>query len=163
VTLRPVSLNHLDALRELGQQIWREHYVPIIGAEQVEHMVALRFAPEALLGYIGARDRWFKVLLLGEKMTGYTSYALDGAGGLKLEQLYIETHARGRGLGGTVLGQVESAARDRGCDRVWLTVNRHNASAITVYRHRGYEIERAAVFDIGGGFVMDDYVMTKAV
>lgn len=161
--LLDLAVGHFDALAALAARIWREHYTPIIGAAQVEHMLASRYTPERLRGYVGASDRWLKLLFAGEALVGYSSYALDGAAGMKLEQLYLDAAVRGRGHGRALLDDVESAARGAGCQRVWLTVNRHNAHAIAVYERRGYAVERAAVFDIGAGFVMDDYVMTKAV
>jgi ribosomal protein S18 acetylase RimI-like enzyme len=58
---------------------------------------------------------------------------------------------------------VENEARAKGARRLYLQVNRNNASAIGTYRKNGYEVAREVVVDIGGGFVMDDYVMEKAL
>ena len=62
-----------------------------------------------------------------------------------------------------LLRHVEQRAAQLQCRRVYLQVNKHNESAIAVYRRNGYEVERAARFDIGNGFVMDDYIMGKAI
>jgi hypothetical protein len=40
-------------------------------------------------------------------------------------------------------------------------VNRNNSSAADAYRRSGFTVSEAARFDIGNGFVMDDYVMSK--
>jgi ribosomal protein S18 acetylase RimI-like enzyme len=40
-----------------------------------------------------------------------------------------------------------------------LAVNRSNAVAIAAYRKYGFEVCAAHVKDIGGRFVMDDYIM----
>ena len=42
-----------------------------------------------------------------------------------------------------------------------LSVNKHNTRAIAAYRRNGFVIAESVVTDIGGGFVMDDYVMAK--
>jgi ribosomal protein S18 acetylase RimI-like enzyme len=42
-----------------------------------------------------------------------------------------------------------------------LNVNKHNIKAIGAYRKSGYETVESVVADIGGGYVMDDYVMAK--
>ena len=60
-----------------------------------------------------------------------------------------------------MLGHVESRARDLGSRVLFLQVNKQNAGAIGFYAAAGFEIAREAVFDIGSGFVMDDYVMEK--
>ena len=41
---------------------------------------------------------------------------------------------------------------------VFLTVNKGNARAISVYERFGFKKIHAVVTDIGGGFVMDDYI-----
>jgi hypothetical protein len=44
-----------------------------------------------------------------------------------------------------------------------LQVYKRNLSAIAVYRACGFTIREAIVLDIGQGYVMDDYVMEKAL
>jgi ribosomal protein S18 acetylase RimI-like enzyme len=56
---------------------------------------------------------------------------------------------------------VEQRARSRGAERLVLQVNKQNAAAIAFYQRQSFTIREAAVFDIGNGFVMDDYVMEK--
>ena len=54
-------------------------------------------------------------------------------------------------------------ARAQGCSRLVLAVNKNNRSAIAAYLKHGFRIADAVVKDIGGGFVMDDYIMVKPV
>ena len=42
-----------------------------------------------------------------------------------------------------------------------LNVNKHNVSAQAAYQRRGFAIRGPVVLDIGGGFVMDDFVMAR--
>lgn len=42
---------------------------------------------------------------------------------------------------------------------IYLTVNKHNESSIAVYRKFGFRMADAVTTAIGGGFVMDDYIM----
>ena len=44
-----------------------------------------------------------------------------------------------------------------------LAVNKRNGHAIAAYKKHGFKIVESALKDIGGGFVMDDYVMTRHV
>jgi ribosomal protein S18 acetylase RimI-like enzyme len=62
-----------------------------------------------------------------------------------------------------MLRHVEDRARGLGSRGLWLQVNKRNTGAIGFYRAAGFEVVREAVFEIGGGFVMDDYVIAKAV
>jgi RimJ/RimL family protein N-acetyltransferase len=51
--------------------------------------------------------------------------------------------------------------RAAGAHRLILYVNKRNAKAIAAYQRNGFVIAESVVTDIGGGFVMDDYVMAK--
>ena len=64
---------------------------------------------------------------------------------------------------GALVRHVEQRARTLGCDRLYLQVNKNNTSAIGAYRKHGFEIVESATFDIGNGFVMDDYIMARPV
>ena len=68
---------------------------------------------------------------------------------------------RGRGGGHAASEYITRLARDKGCSRIWLTVNRMNRSAIKAYERCGFSITGEVVADIGEGFVMDDYRMEK--
>ena len=94
--------------------------------------------------------------------SGYCSYSLSEAPEeLKLEQLYLLAQCRGTGLGRVMLEHVEARARELGRHVIMLTVNKHNTGSIAVYRKSGFTVREEAVFDIGNGFVMDDFVMEK--
>jgi ribosomal protein S18 acetylase RimI-like enzyme len=59
------------------------------------------------------------------------------------------------------LRHVEDRARALGCRTLMLTVNKLNTDSVAVYRKAGFTVREEAVFDIGNGYVMDDYVMEK--
>lgn len=46
---------------------------------------------------------------------------------------------------------------------LYLTVNRENAGSIAAYLAMGFRKVREQVTDIGEGYVMDDFIMEKAV
>jgi ribosomal protein S18 acetylase RimI-like enzyme len=55
-----------------------------------------------------------------------------------VDDVYLAPARRGRGLGRTVLEQVESAARELGVRALHLEVERENAAAQALYRRRGF-------------------------
>jgi len=162
--LDPLTPDDFATIASLGERIWRQHYAAMISLEQIDYMLAGRYTPDKLAAYVGADDRWMYVVRDDDGAPiGYLSYALRGDGEMKLEQLYLLADRRGGGLGGRMIAHVEDHARALGCARLMLTVNKQNAGAIAVYQRRGFAVRESAVFDIGGGFVMDDYVMEKAL
>ena len=162
-----------ETLARLAETIWRAHYTGIIGSAQVDYMLDGRYTPEKLRLYLGADDRWLMLLRIdsstGSRAVGYCSYALTDAHGemkpgeMKLEQLYLLPEYYGQGLGRLMMCHVEQQARARGCGTLMLQTNKRNEIAIAFYRKTGFTVREEAVFDIGNGFVMDDYVMEKAL
>jgi ribosomal protein S18 acetylase RimI-like enzyme len=162
VRLAAVEPSQWPALRELATTIWRECYAAIITPAQIDFMLAERFSDDALARLTADAEHQLAVLWLGKRAVGYCG---SGPGGepaaQKLGQLYLLAEMRGRGLGRLMLAEVEQRARSRGAERLVLQVNKQNAAAIAFYQRQSFTIREAAVFDIGNGFVMDDYVMQK--
>ncbi len=160
--LTPLTEQDFATVAALGNQIWRSHYIQIVSMAQIEYMLEGRYTDERLKAYIGSDQRWMYLLRSGDESIGYCSYALtDRPGEMKLEQLYLLPELHGQGLGGLMMNHVEAAARAKGCTLLMLTVNKGNTGSIAVYRRRGFTVREEAIFDIGHGFVMDDYVMEK--
>jgi len=169
-SLTPITEPDFAVLRELAGTIWRQHYAGIISAAQIEYMLTGRFTDEALRENMHAVDRWLELLRVSGTPVGYCGYELvdmndDGdehsPDAMKLGQLYVLESHRGMGFGRFMLAHIESRARELGREKLWLQVNKQNIGAVEFYRLAGFEVDREAVFDIGGGFVMDDYVMVN--
>jgi ribosomal protein S18 acetylase RimI-like enzyme len=153
-----------ETVARLAEMIWREYYTKIVSSAQIDYMLAGRYTPEKLRLYLNADDRWLMLLRIDDRAVGYCSYALaDDPGEMKLEQLYLLPELHGQGLGGLMLRHVEGQARARGRSTLVLQTNKRNDIAITFYRRAGFTVREEAVFDIGNGFVMDDYVMEKVL
>ncbi len=163
ISLDALTADDFATIASLGERIWHQHYASIVSREQIDYMLAGRYTADRLRAYVGAADRWMCVVRSEGEPIGYLSYALYDHDAVKLEQLYLLAEHRGGGLGGRMIAHVEAHARALGRDRLVLSVNKRNTGAIAVYERRGFVVREAAVFDIGGGFVMDDYVMEKAL
>ncbi len=170
--LTPIREPDFAVLSELAGTIWRQHYTAIISAAQIEYMLSSRFTDEALREHLQAADRWLELLRVSGTPVGYCGYELadmnddgdeHGPPAMKLGQLYVLESHRVMGLGRFMLGHIESRTHELGKEKLWLQVNKRNTGAIAFYRAAGFEVIREAVFDIGSGFVMDDYVMAKRV
>jgi ribosomal protein S18 acetylase RimI-like enzyme len=128
-------------------------------------MLAERCAPEYLRSYLGSVIRWFEMLWIGEEPVGYCSYSLaaSNSSAMKLEQIYLLEQYRGKGLGGFMLRHVEAEALKKNVRLLMLQVNKNNKDSIAIYRKAGFQVREEAIFDIGNGYFMDDYVMEKTI
>lgn len=152
-----------EALSALAARIWRHHYPPIIGSAQTEYMLAQRYVPDAIRRELACGDAWWDVLRDGPDMVGFASTLLAADGELKLDKLYVVPERQRQGLGGMLIAHACDRAARLGCSAVILAVNKHNSAAIAAYRKHGFAVREAVVKDIGGGFVMDDYIMVRRV
>jgi ribosomal protein S18 acetylase RimI-like enzyme len=152
----------IEIVARLGEVIWRSHYAKMLSVAQIDYMLAGRYTPDKLCRYFNADDRWLELLKLAGKPVGYCSYARTSTPNeMKLEQLYLLRKHRGKGLGGFMLRHVEVQARRHGLSVLMLQVNKRNVEPIAFYHKAGFTVREEATFDIGNGFVMDDYVMVK--
>jgi len=164
IRIAPMRAADADAIARLAEVIWRAHYPALIGHAQIDYMLAQRYNRDVMLDELRRDDLWWDVLTLDGEPAGFASYFLTGeAGEMKLDKLYVHPQHQRRGLGGMLIEHCCRAAHARGCTRLILAVNKRNASAIAAYRKNGFDVMSAVVKDIGGGFVMDDYIMARAL
>jgi ribosomal protein S18 acetylase RimI-like enzyme len=160
--IAPVEPGDAEAIAALAREIWLAHYTGIIGIEQIEYMLRQRYEPALIRAELKRDGLWWDKLVLGDEIIGFSSFFLTGEPGeMKLDKLYVRQDCQRRGYGGRLIGRAVAVARAQGCSRLVLAVNRNNLSAIAAYGKHGFEIGDTTVKDIGGGFVMDDYIMEK--
>ena len=164
LTIAPLGDDEVEALCDLAREIWRAHYPPIIGTAQTEYMLAQRYAPHVVREELGRADVWWDTLTEDASIVAFaSSFRLEAELALKLDKLYVHPARQRMGYGAALIDHTCERARRLGCDRVVLAVNKRNAGAIAAYERRGFSIAEAVVKEIGGGFVMDDYIMEKRV
>ncbi|HKI70128.1 MAG TPA: GNAT family N-acetyltransferase [Verrucomicrobiae bacterium] len=154
----------LPAVSKLANVIWRACYPGMITTAQIDYMLARMYSLNALCEEICSQGIRYDQLFVNGDLAGFASCGPTAEPDvIKLHKLYLLPELHGRGLGSLLLQQVEQEVRAAGGRRLILSVNKHNAKAIATYRRNGFAIVGSVVTDIGAGFVMDDYVMAKAL
>lgn len=162
--IEPVTEADVERLVALAREIWYAHYPAIIGTPQIEYMLGQRYNLETVRAELRQDGIWWDKLMAGAEMAGFASYFLSPAAGeMKLDKLYVHPRRQRSGYGGMMIARACDVARARGCNRLALAVNKNNRSAIGAYLKHGFHVADAVVKDIGGGFVMDDFLMVKPV
>jgi ribosomal protein S18 acetylase RimI-like enzyme len=151
-------------LAALARAIWTEHYTPIIGAGQVEYMLARFQSADKIMNDIGANGYRYFMAYCGSKPVGYFAVKPEeDKKALFLSKLYVDKNSRGQGISRLMLDRMMAMAQEAGLDYIWLTVNKHNDTTISIYKRLGFRIVDELVTDIGNGYVMDDYIMRTDV
>ena len=162
MTLRPANEADIPLLRDLAQRIWRACYPGIIAVEQIEFMLGWMYGEEEIRRQLRDGCTW-EIVEDADAAIGFLSFGLEGDGRVKLHKMYLLPNRQRGGIGQQLLAHVCECARALGAQEVWMQVNKRNQPAIGAYLKAGFRIEKEAVFEIGGGFVMDDYLMTRFV
>ena len=145
-------------IADLAKVIWNEHFTPIIGKDQVDYMVEKFQSYPALKEQISEEYEYYQIFSGGE-FCGYTGIHPGEDNRLFLSKLYLKKESRGHHLATGAFSFLKEICRERGYSAIWLTCNKHNDNSLGVYRHFGFEIVDTQEADIGGGFIMDDYIM----
>jgi len=164
VRIERLAYADVGRMAALAAEIWRDHYPSIISAAQIEYMLRQRYDPELVRAELARSDIWWDKLTAGGEFCAFSSCLLGpDPGTVKLDKLYVRSRCQRRGYGGMLIARATEEARRRRCNRLVLAVNKNNATAIGAYLKHGFRVADAVVKDIGGGFVMDDYIMEKAI
>ncbi|TND10071.1 MAG: acetyltransferase family protein [Bacteroidetes bacterium] len=158
IKLDKAGRNDADIISELARRIWNDHYLPIIGQDQVNYMLALMYSPAALHQQMEDGHVFFLVREK-EKPVGYISLSTKESSRYFLHKFYIETNDQRKGIGTDVFHK--TTALFPGMREMRLTVNRKNFKSVNFYFKLGFRIEEVKDFDIGGGYLMEDFIMVK--
>jgi ribosomal protein S18 acetylase RimI-like enzyme len=164
VVIAAASAADIPVVQRLAGAIWRQHYPGILSVEQIEYMLAQSYSYAALERFVTAADAGLALARVDGEAAGFAAwYRTETPTTVKLDKLYVLLQFQGEGLGRTLIDVVAAQARTRGCDEVTLNVNRGNAGAIRAYERCGFVIRARGDFPIGAGFVMEDFIMVRAL
>jgi len=162
LTTRAATVDDIPLLRGLAERIWTVAYVDMISAEQIEYMLGWMYGAAQIAQELQEGVAW-EVAIAEEEPVGFFSISFKESPRAKLQRLYLLPERQGAGLGQAMLARAHELAASRGATEIYLQVNKQNTRAIRAYERAGYVVERSAVFDIGRGFVMDDFIMQRAL
>lgn len=147
----------IKKLSELASAVVKEHYDPIIGAEQNDYMIAMFQSPEAILRQLQEGHIFYILIEDGVYIGYFACYEKEEK--LYLDKFYIHKSCRGKGLGRYMMQKIINIAKEKEYPAVFLNVNKNNTDSIAIYEKMGFKIIRSEKNPIGHGFYMDDYVL----
>ncbi|MFD0962809.1 GNAT family N-acetyltransferase [Pseudofulvibacter geojedonensis] len=149
--------NNFQQVFNLATQIWNDNYQDMISQEQIDYMLNLMYNPGRIQKDIEEGFVW-EFIKHNNEVIGYLAYVIKEDNRVFLSKIYLKSSAQGLGLGKLSLNRVINYAQNNNCSAVYLTVNRGNEKGIRAYNKFGFEIIAEEDFDIGNGFIMDDYI-----
>lgn len=159
--IRTANDNDRECIRQIAEITWPVAYGEIISQEQIRYMLDMIYSDEALLEQM-KKGHQFYIAEYQEQAIGFASVSLEGEEGCKLNKLYILPTIQKTGAGKALLQEVINYTRSKQQTRLFLQVNKEN-KAKDFYNRMGFVVEKEYKLDIGGGFFMDDYIMSTTV
>lgn len=165
IELLPAAPDEAEAIGEMARRIWPAAYGAILPPGQIDYMLAWMYSPERLRREMeeGCAFHWIvRGGGHGGERVGFVGHgAVVPGGACALHKLYLLPELQRLGVGSLALAQLRAHLAGAGAISLELRVNRHNSAAIAFYRKNGFSTRSEDVLEIGGGFVMDDYVMAR--
>lgn len=152
---------NIPLIQDLARRSWEKAYAEILSGEQMEYMLSEMYSKTEIESQF-QNPNYHYYLILGENdesyegFIGYEHHYEEKT--TKLHRIYLVPESKGKGFGKEALLFLNEKVAENGNDRIILNVNKYNA-ARKFYESQGYRVYDEGVFDIGNGFVMDDYLM----
>lgn len=151
----------IPLIQDLARRSWEKAYAEILSKEQMEYMLAEMYSETEIISHLQNSDYHYYLILdeitnSYEGFIGYQhNYELQTT---KLHRIYLVPESKGKGMGKGALKFLNEKVSENNNNRIILNVNKYN-EARKFYESQGYKVYDEGVFDIGNGFVMDDYLM----
>ncbi|MCF2706261.1 GNAT family N-acetyltransferase [Arcanobacterium haemolyticum] len=156
VELVPVTLNDLEALRDISIATFTETFGEDNTPEDLAKYLDKSYAPDVLRAQILNPESMFFLAEREGEVIGYLKLNFGkaqtedmGASSLEVERIYILSTGKRSGTGSLMIRRALSEAEQRGLSRVWLGVWEHNLAARAFYEHFGFVVTGSHVFQLG--------------
>jgi len=149
----------ISTIQNLAKESWQAAYANILEQEQIDYMLDLMYSESTLKTHFDNPNYHYYLINEDEVFLGFIGFEFHSEPETtKLHRIYFLKEAQGKGLGKKALEFVKTETEKSGDKRLTLTVNKNN-NAKNFYESQGFKVYNEAIFDIGNGYVMDDYLM----
>lgn len=164
INLRLATNDDVAQIQEVAEKTWLVSYQGVISSEQIRYMLDMMYNQTKIKAAINDPNQAFWLAEENGAVLGFCGieHGFPEAGFTRIHKLYILPNTQGSGLGKILLDQVEKEAQNHGNEKLHLNVNKKN-KAVGFYQKQGFITNHEEVLDIGNGYVMDDFVMVKAI
>lgn len=156
--LTPATLDDIPRIQEIAYKTWATAYKNVISPEQITYMLEMMYNTQTLSKLIQQPDFLFYLINDGAGIAALELHYENTIS--KLHKIYILPEHQGKGLGEKTIQSLTNISQNAGDKSIILNVNKKNA-ATHFYEKCGFIRWRSEVIDIGGDYVMDDYVYRK--
>ncbi|AZA92454.1 ribosomal-protein-alanine acetyltransferase [Chryseobacterium nakagawai] len=155
----------IPLIQDLARRSWKNAYAEILSEEQMEYMLSEMYSEQEIESQLQNSNYHYYLIEdeTNDSYEGFIGYEHNYENKTtKLHRIYLVPESKGKGFGKCALQFLNEKVSENGNNRIILNVNKNNA-AKNFYESQGYKVYGEGIFDIGNGFVMDDYLMEYIV
>jgi GNAT superfamily N-acetyltransferase len=159
ISFKKANENDIEHIRKLAETSWKSAYAKILSRKQIDYMLSEMYSAEKISAQL-MNPNYHYYLIFNEKISaGFIGFEFHyEKETTKLHRLYLLAEMKGKSLGKTAINFLKEKILETSDKRIILTVNKKN-QAKEFYESQGFMVYGEGIFDIGNGFVMDDYLM----
>lgn len=159
ITFKKAAEKDIPLLQSLAEKSWNSAYSKILSKHQIEYMLAEMYSAAEISNHLKNPNYFYYLILQDEIPAGFIGFELHyQKDTTKLHRIYLLEEFKGKGLGKKGLEFLKEKVSETSNNRIILNVNKDNP-AKAMYESQGFQVFHEEVFDIGKGFVMDDYLL----
>lgn len=159
--LQKADYNEISLIQEIARKSWEVAYHDILSQAQMDYMLENMYSYNEITANLKNPNYYYFLIIdeisnSAEGFVGFENHYEDET--TKLHRIYLTPESKGKGFGKMALQFLKQQIEEAGDKRIILNVNKEN-SARQFYESQGFKVYDEGVFDIGNGYVMDDYLM----
>lgn len=159
--IEQLQQHELERVQKIAYLTWPDTFKEILSQEQIEYMLNWMYNLDTLSKQSEAGHHFYILIDNGEDI-GFIGVQphYPTMKETKLHKIYILPSCQGKGAGVLLMKKAEEIALTSCTQQLVLNVNRYN-KATDFYKKIGFEITKEEDINIGNGYLMEDYVMSK--
>lgn len=159
ISFKQATETDIQLIRKLAEKSWNAAYSKILSKEQIEYMLTEMYSEKEISSHLQNTNYQYHLIFNDEIPVGFMGFEFHyEKDTTKLHRIYLLPESKGKGIGKTAMNFLKETVVTSSDNRIILNVNKDN-TAKKMYESQGFHVYREAVFDIGNGFVMDDFLM----
>ena len=158
--ITPAMETDIPEIQEIAYRSWQENYPGIISQAQIDFMLDLMYSETEIRSQFKNENyHYYFIENELDQRIGIMGFEKDEEpNSTKLHRLYLLRSEKGKGFGKLAIQFLKDRVAELGNSRIILNVNKYNP-AKEFYQKLDFKVYDEGIFDIGNGFVMDDYLM----
>lgn len=160
IQFKQVREEDIPLLQQLARDSWQSAYSDILSQEQIDYMLNTMYsAAEIKNQLLNPHYHYYFICEHENDCQGFIGFETHyEEKTTKLHRVYLIEKAKRRGLGKQALKFLKEETKKAGDARIILNVNKENPAKV-FYLLNDFRVFDQGVFDIGQGFLMDDFLM----